>query len=297
MEPTETNVPPPSPDTPTGATARLRAAWPWLLLPGAVVLLVASWAPLSHGKASPEVQTAVPKATATCTDLPDYAKLRAALVDVVKQGKEANTGLGNHEWAALVNRDGIVCAVTFSGPDRGAQWPGSRPIAAEKASTANALSTPDFALSTANLWAGAQPGGSLYSLINTAPPNPQAAYVGDPASYGEPNDPMVGKPIGGVVVFGGGLPLYDKSGKLVGALGLSGDTSCADHVMAWKVRHALGLDAVPGGVGKNSTDNMILDVQGGTSASGFGHPSCKGGKPSDDVINGLTSALPTGKKG
>jgi uncharacterized protein GlcG (DUF336 family) len=34
---------------------------------------------------------------------------------------------------------------------------------------------------------------------------------------------MVGKPIGGVIVFGGGLPLYDTKGKIVGGLGLSGD--------------------------------------------------------------------------
>jgi uncharacterized protein GlcG (DUF336 family) len=189
-----------------------------------------------------------------------------------------------------------VCAVVFSGPDRGAQWPGSRAIAAEKASTANALSKPDFALSTANLYSAAQPGESLYSLLNAAPPNPAAAYAGNPADFGMPSDPLVGKPIGGVIVFGGGLPLYDGQGKLVGAIGLSGDTSCADHVIAWKVRHSLALDAVPAGVAANSTDNMILDIQNGKSVSGFGHPSCKGGKPSDDVVRDLVNKLPTGKK-
>jgi len=187
--------------------------------------------------------------------------------------------------------------VVFSGPDRGAQWPGSRVIAAEKASTTNALSTPDFALSTANLYFASQPGQSLYSLVTSAPPNPAAAYVGNAVDYGQPNDPLVGKPIGGVIVFGGGLPLYDAQGKLLGGLGLSGDTSCADHVIAWKVRHSLGLDAVPGGVGLNASDNMILDIQNGNSPSGFGHPSCKGGKPSDEVINGLTQQLPVGKAG
>src|SRR5438067_6854016 len=85
-----------------------------------------------------------------CEKLPDHGKLRAALQSVVKEGKAANSGMGNQEWAVVVNRDGIVCAVVFSGPDRGAQWPGSRVIAAEKAATANALSSPNFALSTAN---------------------------------------------------------------------------------------------------------------------------------------------------
>jgi len=39
-------------------------------------------------------------------------------------------------WATLVNRDGVVCAVAFSGVNRGAQWPGSRAISAQKANTA-----------------------------------------------------------------------------------------------------------------------------------------------------------------
>jgi uncharacterized protein GlcG (DUF336 family) len=236
------------------------------------------------------------KPVADCTGLPDYTTLKATLQRVVKQGQAQNTGLGNQEWAVVVNRDGLVCSVVFSGPDRGAQWPGSRVIAAEKAGTANALSAPSFALSTANLYAAAQPGQSLYSLVPSAPPNPQAVYAGSPADYGQPNDPFVGKAVGGIIVFGGGLALYDGNGKLLGGLGLSGDTSCADHVIAWKMRNALRLDAVPGGVAQNSTDNMLLDMQNGVSLSGFGHPSCKGGKPSDDTIKALGTQFPTGKK-
>jgi uncharacterized protein GlcG (DUF336 family) len=195
--------------------------------------------------------------------------------------------MGNQEWAAVVNRDGIVCAVVFSGPDRSAEWPGSRLIAAEKASTANALSGPNFAFSTANLFTPAQPGQSLYSLTSSAPPNPTAAFAGPPSAFGKANDPMVGNPIGGVIVFGGGLALYDSKGKIVGGLGVSGDTSCADHIIAWKVRHDLGLDHVPYGVAPGQNDNMILDIQNGASASGFGHPSCKGGKPPDEIIKQL----------
>jgi uncharacterized protein GlcG (DUF336 family) len=222
-----------------------------------------------------------------CAGVPDHEKLKAALVSIVKQGKDANSGMGNPEWAAVVNRDGIVCAVVFSGPDRSAEWPGSRLIAAEKANTANALSGPNFAFSTANLFTPAQPGQSLYSLTTSAPPNPAAAFAGPPGAFGQANDPMVGKPIGGVIVFGGGLPLYDSKGHIVGGLGLSGDTSCADHIIAWKLRHDLGLDHVPYGVAPGQNDNMILDIQNGTSASGFGHPSCKGGKPPDDIIKQL----------
>jgi uncharacterized protein GlcG (DUF336 family) len=231
-----------------------------------------------------------------CGELPEHGKLQSALQAVIKQGQDANTGLGNQEWAAVVNRDGIVCAVVFSGPNRGVQWPGSRAIAAEKANTANALSGPNFALSTANLYAASQPGQSLFSLTTSAPPNGQALYNGDPQKFGQADDPLVGKPVGGVIVFCGGLPLYDAKGKIVGGLGLSGDTSCADHVVAWKLRHSLGLDHVPMGVAPGQNDNMILDMSNGQSASGFGHPSCKGGKPSDDTIKKLSQDFPIGKK-
>jgi hypothetical protein len=83
----------------------------------------------------------------------------------------------------------------------------------------------------------------------------------------------------------------------VGGLGVSGDTACADHVVAWKLRHAVNLDAVPAGPALNATDNLILDlVEGGRSASGFGHPHCQGGKPSDQLIAKLPQEFPVGPK-
>src|SRR3954471_23606214 len=198
--------------------------------------------------AAPAVAQQKAKSTGTdCSALPDHGKLKQALTSVVKEGREMNGGLGNQMWAVVVNRDGIVCAVAFSGPDRGKQWPGSRLIAAEKANTANALSLSDFALSSGNLYAGAQPGGSLYGLAMMGP-NPAVAFAGPPEKFGQADDPMVGKPIGGVIVFGGGLALYSGKGQIEGGLGLSGDTACTDHVIAWKVRNRLGLDAVAQGV-------------------------------------------------
>jgi hypothetical protein len=120
-----------------------------------------------------------------CSGLPTYAKLKEALDTAVSQ---ETSGLNLHMWATIVNRDGIVCAVAFSGVDRGAQWPGSRVISAQKANTANSFSldgsstsngsgtgTPPLnspgglALSTANLYYAVQPGGSLFGLqIGTA---------------------------------------------------------------------------------------------------------------------------------
>jgi uncharacterized protein GlcG (DUF336 family) len=230
-----------------------------------------------------------------CSKVPDYNKLKAALTSAVKEGKRANGGLGNQEWGAVVNRDGIVCAVVFTGPNRGAEWPGSRVISAEKANTANAFSTDNFALSSGNIYSAAQPGNSLYSIVSS--PDPNSAFAGDPQKFGQTDDPLVGKPIGGVIVFGGGLALYDKAGKIVGGLGVSGDTSCADHVIAWKTRQSLGLNSVPMGVAPGPNDNLIFDIQNGVSSSGFGHPACKGGNPSEEIINKLNQTHPTGPHG
>jgi uncharacterized protein GlcG (DUF336 family) len=232
---------------------------------------------------------------ADCNSLPNFNQLKDALSKVVKEGKEANSGLGNPEWGTIVNRDGVVCAVVFTGQDRSAEWPGSRLISAEKANTANAFSAPNFALSTANLYAASQPGQSLYGINMSAPPNPNAVFAGQPKDYGQANDPFVGKAIGGAIVFGGGLPLYDAKGKIVGGFGVSGDTACADHVIAWKTRHALNLDHVPLGPAPGQNDNMILDMQGDTSASGFGHPTCKGGIGPDEILKHLAEKYPTQK--
>jgi len=248
-----------------------------------LLLLIVSAATLARGQGT------------DCSKVPDFNKLKSTLTEVVKQGKDANGGMGNQEWAAVVNRDGTVCAVVFSGPNRSAQWPGSRLIAAEKANTANALSLDNFALSSGNLYSAAQPGGSLYGLAMMGP-NPTAAFAGPPTKFGQADDPMVGKAIGGVIVFGGGLPLYSHDGKLVGGLGVSGDTACTDHVIAWKVRNKLGLDAVSLGVAPGPSDNLIFNIQNGVSSSGFGHPQCKSGKPAEEIIKKLTDTMPTGPK-
>ncbi len=228
-----------------------------------------------------------------CGRLPTQSTLRSALEDAVRVEQ---TGLNLHMWATIVDRDGNVCAVAFSGVDRGAQWPGSRVISAQKANTANAFSLDSLsnsngsgashglALSTANLYSMVQPGGSLFGLQESNPVDVSVAYKGPSTNYGQPNDPMVGSKIGGINVFGGGLALYSVERRIVGAVGVSGDTSCADHRIAWRVRHNLGFDYladVDGVSGDaNRPDNIVFDItpnpNGGTgiSASGFGHPHC-----------------------
>ncbi len=191
-------------------------------------------------------------------NMPSHAQLRAALQEVVE---DENGGFGLNMWATTVDRDGRVTRVTFSGADRGEQWPGSRVISAQMANTANAFSLPGLALSTANIFTATQPGGSLSGLQFSNPVNTHVAYRGDPKKYGTARDPMMGGKIGGINVFGGGLALYTSEGELIGALGVSGDSSCADHNIAWKLRDALSLDYVPAGVSTTGDDNIIYDIK------------------------------------
>jgi len=240
-----------------------------------------------------------------CSSLPGYSALKSALAAATAT---ETSGLNNQMWGTIVDRDGNVCAVAFTGTNRGAQWPGSRVISAQKANTANAFSLDassnsggsgqpnGLALSTANLYSAVQPGGSLFGLQESNPVDTRVAYNGPSSQNGTAQDPMVGKKIGGVNVFGGGLALYAVGKQIVGAVGVSGDTSCADHMIAWRVRHALNLDHLMGvgGVSGDASrpDNIIYDIVAnadgtggtgqspvgsggvGTSHSGFGHPKC-----------------------
>jgi len=166
------------------------------------------------------------------TTLPSFEELKDACEAVQD---EDNGGLGFDMWCTVVDREGVVQAVAFTGATAFDQWPASRAI---------------------------------------SPVDEEVAYAGPTQRYGTEQDPMVGKKIGGINVFGGGLALYGADGTLLGALGVSGDFSCADHIIAWKVRDRLELDFVPAGVSPPPAyDNIIFDLTS-VSPSGFGHPEC-----------------------
>jgi hypothetical protein len=249
--------------------------------------------------------------SALCQSLPKWAALKNALTNSILP---ANGGLGFNMWGTIVAADGTVCAVAFSGASYTSQWLGSRVISAQKASTGNDFSvgsgsTPGgslfptgLALSTANLYSAVQPGGSLYGLQHSNPVDTEVAYGNgtdngpvSPETFGTAQDPMVGLRVGGVNVFGGGFAAY-KGGVRVGGIGVSGDTSCTDHMVGWRVRHRLGLDqfAGVGGVTGDAAhpDNIIFDItpnpNGGTgiSAGGFGHPTCLN-NPKPSAVSGL----------
>jgi len=230
---------------------------------------------------------------ARCAGLPDHHALQTALELARAQ---SNGGFNLDMWATVVNRDGLVCEVAFTGSNRGSQWPGSRVISAQKANTANAFSLPNLALSTANLYAAVQPGGSLYGLQHSNPVDTAVAYQGPSSNFGQDDDPMIGHRIGGVNVFGGGLGLYNSKGQLIGAVGVSGDTSCADHNIAWRTRHRLNLDFVPSGVSAKSDDNINYQglVPTPSVANDFSHPICKIGGV--DGVSAISANLPAVQK-
>ena len=246
-----------------------------------------AWVLLGASGGCGESSPVPPGATARrdAAGLPGHAALRSALESV--RGR-ANGGFGVELWATVVDRDGVVVAVVYTGARGGTDWSTGRLSSAQKASTANALSLPDLALSTANLYSAVQPGGRLFGLRAAAPRvDAGAAYGGRPSDQGTAADFMVGRHVGGINALAGGVPLYNRRGELVGALGVSGDTPCADHNVAWRVRDLLGLDHLPGGVSPTHDDNVVYDVANGASASGWGHPACSAASTT------VSNALPT----
>jgi uncharacterized protein GlcG (DUF336 family) len=167
---------------------------------------------------------------------------------------------GRFSWAALVNREGQLCAVAVSSDDPSATWPGSLGIAKAKAYTANAFSTDTSPFSTARLYTLSQPGHSLWGIASGNPLNPDC--------LGTPHNPGGnGKVCGGTIAFGGGVPLY-KGQLKVGAIGVSGDTACTDHEIAKRVRDAAGLNP-PAGAGADDIQYSSVD-----GATPFTHPLC-----------------------
>jgi uncharacterized protein GlcG (DUF336 family) len=201
---------------------------------------------------------------ANCVGLPTEADLRSAMI----ASASANAGglfFGAKMWAAVVNRDGEVCAFATSTADPTQVWPGSQAIAKAKAYTANAFSLDNFALSTARLYTFTQPGHSLNSLGQSNLFNP--SLLAPPSGIGRGTNQIAG----GLIFFGGGVPLYKTTttGKaIIGGLGISGDTACTDHEIAKRVRNALGLNPAGGA----TTDDIVYSPPDPPSV--FAHPVC-----------------------
>jgi uncharacterized protein GlcG (DUF336 family) len=79
-------------------------------------------------------------------------------------------------------------------------WLGSLDISIRKARTARL-----FDMNTGELGKLSQPGGSLFNIEHSN---------------------------GGLITFPGGIPIHDKTGQVLGAIGVSGDTVENDHQVA-----------------------------------------------------------------
>src|SRR3954451_3136371 len=201
-------------------------------------------------------------AGASCRDLPSADDLKKWLRQAPSEGGDAG-GLfsGKMEWATVVNRQGEICATAVATDEPTSAWPGSQAIAKAKAYTANAFSTDTLPLSTARLYTLTQPGHSLWGV---AQPN---AFNVDCLVSPQDARKTDGKVCGGAIAFGGGMPLY-KGKTRVGGLGVSGDTACADHEIAKRMRHLAQLDPEKG----EFADDIVYTSADGPSP--FAHPLC-----------------------
>lgn len=166
--------------------------------------------------------------------------------------------------------EGELCAFVTSTSDPTQVWPGSQAIAKAKAYTANAFSLDEKALSTALLYTFALPGHSLFGLNNSNLFNPQ--FLAPPSGVGGGKNQIAG----GIITFGGGVPLY-SAGHIIGGLGVSGDTACADHEIAKRVRDLAGLNP-PGPSGA-----LVDDID--YTAGIFAHPTCLNTNQNGVVVN------------
>ena len=209
---------------------------------------------------------------AACSGLPTEAQLKTFLAKAaagtgISTSLGPGTGVGGlfggqHMWAAVVNRNGVICAYVTSTSEPTQTWPGSQQIAKAKAYTANAFSLDTLALSTSRLYTFVQPGHSLFGLNDSNPFNTQ--FLAPPSGNGGGKNQLAA----GIIIFGGGVPLYTVSGFIIGGLGVSGDTACADHEIAKRVRDLAALNP-PGGPLVDDISYSSVD-----GASVFTHPVC-----------------------
>lgn len=250
-------------------------------------------------------------ASAACNDI-TLEQLRGAANFVKGNAAEQSLtgGLGNHMWVTMVDQTGKVCHVlntAGAGQRSGKVWGLSRVISGQKANTSALLSLDAVAPNSIQPWASGalylavQPvldpatglvsanvgglQGSLFGVQHNNPVDASRAYLGAPETYGTVNDPLIGKRIGGINVFGGGLPLYDGLEK-IGAIGVSGDTSCTDQAFAWRVRENLAATAgINTGAeidAASAVTSEVLDI------TGRAYPDCIAAiTPKNNLDNGL----------
>src|SRR4051812_47124207 len=67
-----------------------------------------------------------------CGEVPSSLELERYLKVVPGEREAGGLASGKAEWAAVVNREGELCAIAVSMPEPGQAWPGSQSIAKAK---------------------------------------------------------------------------------------------------------------------------------------------------------------------
>lgn len=216
-----------------------------------------------------------------------HAQLETALTSAAN---ERNGQYPLDMWGTVVNKYGRVCAVAKTGDELNHQWLASRVISAQKAYTSVSLSNnsnsmvgASVAFSSAGLYGASSPGGPLYGLQHSNPVDTKWAYHGNSKRFGTTKDPMKGRYVGGINVFGGGLALFDAEGKVIGAVGVSGNTSCADHNIAWRVRGEFAKE----GLAQGAQVEFNIHYKGDLDADGVAgaYPICGDDATGTDLID------------
>lgn len=134
-----------------------------------------------------------------------FEQAEKAVAAAIRKAKEINTQM--------------CIAVVDSGADLKAfvrmdnAWVGSVDVAIKKAKTACL-----FAMNTGQIGALSQPNGPLYGIEHS-------------------ND--------GLITFPGGVPIVDKDGVLIGAVGVSGSAVENDHAVAKAGAEVIGVTDLP----------------------------------------------------
>lgn len=199
--------------------------------------------------------SARPDGAAFAADCPVAPTLLDRAVRVVRPLE--HSGFGGPVWIAVVDATGTVCAVSFS-DGRLPAWDLARGAAVGKAVSAAGLSGTGRPVSTAAAGVGLPALGAA-SVPAGIPAGTDV--VGDLVAV---RAKVIGLRPTATTPVAGGLGLY-RGAERIGGVGVAGDTPCADHSFAWRLRRLLDLEPL-----RDDLDKDRLNVAAGA------HPGCPG---------------------
>ena len=181
---------------------------------------------------------------------------------------DANGGIfkPNRMWAAIVDRQGVLCSIHSSAEFAPSTdvWPGSRAIAIAKAGTANDFSNNGLApLHREPLRPHT---ARRITLRPETTPIHSSRRISTSRNMHPATHPVASSPSAAASPCTAAARSSARSA-------VSGDSSCADHAIAFRMRLLAGYNTLPGGVAPDNTDNIIYAANG-TPPTGFEQPHC-----------------------